>query len=165
MNFRLGNDGFIAWNIQKSRLVLILSIMSLCVCLIPVKFTLRFYYEDALHVERWKPLKKAPKISRQLSGQQNRCRSAALSKSALVHRLRRVAAYRVIKTRLLLENCVKTQTEFFLHLIMESVYSFENGLDKYWKSELIKFKYDAKPPGFDPANLKRRQNLELNIEA
>ena len=30
-----------------------------------------------------------------------------------------------------------------------SVYSFENGLDKYWKSELIKFKYDAKPPGFD----------------
>ena len=46
-----------------------------------------------------------------------------------------------------------------------SVYSFENGLDKYWKSELIKFKYDAKPPGFDPANLKRRQNLELNIEA
>ena len=47
-----------------------------------------------------------------------------------------------------------------------SVYSFEHGLDKYWKSELIiKFKYDAKPPGFDPANLKRRQNLELNIEA
>ena len=46
-----------------------------------------------------------------------------------------------------------------------SVYSFENGLDKYWKSELIKFKYDAKPPGFDPANLKRRRNLELNIEA
>ena len=46
-----------------------------------------------------------------------------------------------------------------------SVYSFENGLDKYWKRALIKFKYDAKPPGFDPANLKRGQNLELNTEA
>ena len=48
---------------------------------------------------------------------------------------------------------------------VSTVLKNENGLDKYWKSELIKFKYDAKPPGFDPANLKRRQNLELNIEA
>ena len=46
-----------------------------------------------------------------------------------------------------------------------SVYSFENGLDKLWKAEPIKFKYDAFPPGHDPANLKRRMNLELNIEA
>ena len=48
---------------------------------------------------------------------------------------------------------------------MISVYSFENGLDKYWKDELIKYDYKAKPPGYDPANLKRRQNLDLNIEA
>ena len=46
-----------------------------------------------------------------------------------------------------------------------SVYSFKNGLDRYWKDEPIKFNYDAKPPGHDPATLKRRQNLELNIEA
>ena len=44
-----------------------------------------------------------------------------------------------------------------------SVYRFESILDKYWRSEPAKFKYDADTPGHDPGNLTRRRNVEINI--
>ena len=46
-----------------------------------------------------------------------------------------------------------------------SVYSFEVALDRCWKAEPIKFNYESSVPGNDPAILKKKQNLELNIEA